>query len=194
MHGDFLAVRALAHSLTGPRDTALSLVAESQRRTDHVEIRVLCAFVQAILEMRAAKDATGTSAQPALTAALTETHATENYDAFVLAYRAYPPLLAEMAALDDASTTACRMRMPSADDRLAERAGLKTRQRPKVQSEGLTRREEEVLQLVRRGLSNREIAATLWIAESTAKVHVHNVLRKLGARTRTEAVSITSAD
>jgi LuxR family transcriptional regulator, maltose regulon positive regulatory protein len=194
MHGDFLAVRALAHSLTGPRDTALSLVAESQTRTDHVEIRVLCAFVQAILEMRAAKDAKRTSAQRALTSALTETHATENYDAFVLAYRAYPPLLAEMAALDDAITMACRMRMPSADARLAERAGLRARQRPKVQSEGLTRREEEVLQLVRRGLSNREIAATLWIAESTAKVHVHNVLRKLGARTRTEAVSMTSAD
>jgi LuxR family maltose regulon positive regulatory protein len=194
MHGDFLAVRALAHSLIGARKTALILADESQQRTDHVEIRVLCAFVQAVLEMQAAKDPAATSAQQALTSALTETHATENYDAFVLAYRAYPPLLAGVSLRDDKATTACRMRMPSADDRLAEKAGLRIRHGQKVRSEGLTPREEEVLQLVRRGLSNREIATTLWIAESTAKVHVHNVLRKLGARTRTEAVSMTSSD
>jgi ATP/maltotriose-dependent transcriptional regulator MalT len=194
MHGDFLAVRALAHSLTGARETALRLVTESKRSTDHVEIRVLCAFVHAVLEMRAAKDPTAVSAQRALKAALAETLATENYDAFVLAYRAYPPLLAGMAARDEANTAACVMRIPSADDRLAEKAGLRIRERHRTQGEGLTPREEEVLQLVRRGLSNRQIAATLWIAESTAKVHVHNVLRKLGARSRTEAVSMTSTD
>ena len=152
MHGDFLAVRALAHSLTGARATALSLVAESQKRTDHVEIRVLCAFIEAILEMRAPKEAGSPSAHEALTAALTDTHATENYDAFVLAYRAYPPLLAGMVVRDDASTTACRMHMPVADDRLAEKAGLRVPDRYRVQNEGLTPREEEVLQLVRRGL------------------------------------------
>jgi LuxR family maltose regulon positive regulatory protein len=193
LHGDFLAVRALAHSLTGRRDTALSLVDESQKTTDHVEIRVLCAFVVSILEIQAAKDPAATRAQKALSLALAEAHATENYDAFVLAYRAFPSLLAGMAIRDDASTNACRMRMPVADDRLAEKAGLRVRQRPTRATDGLTPREEEVLRLISRGLSNRQIAATLWIAESTAKVHVHNVLTKLGARSRTEAVSMSSA-
>jgi two-component system NarL family response regulator len=55
-------------------------------------------------------------------------------------------------------------------------------------------REREVLDLVRQGLSNREIAKTLWIAESTVKVHVHHILEKLGARSRTEAATLGLAE
>jgi DNA-binding NarL/FixJ family response regulator len=51
----------------------------------------------------------------------------------------------------------------------------------------LTPREREVLELVARGYTNREIAASLVIAEVTAKVHVRRVIRKLGVRSRTEA-------
>jgi DNA-binding NarL/FixJ family response regulator len=54
----------------------------------------------------------------------------------------------------------------------------------------LTRREREVLDFIRQGLSNKEIARALWIAESTVKVHVHHVLEKMGVRSRTEAVAI----
>jgi DNA-binding CsgD family transcriptional regulator len=51
----------------------------------------------------------------------------------------------------------------------------------------LTGREEEVLDLLRQGMSNREIAQILWIAPSTAKVHVRHIFEKLGVRSRTEA-------
>jgi LuxR family transcriptional regulator, maltose regulon positive regulatory protein len=51
----------------------------------------------------------------------------------------------------------------------------------------LTRREEEVLALVARGMRNREIARALFIEEVTVKVHVRNILRKLNLRSRTEA-------
>jgi DNA-binding CsgD family transcriptional regulator len=53
----------------------------------------------------------------------------------------------------------------------------------------LTPRELDVLRLVARGQSNRAIAASLAIGEGTVKYHVKNILRKLGARSRTEAVS-----
>jgi DNA-binding NarL/FixJ family response regulator len=53
----------------------------------------------------------------------------------------------------------------------------------------LTRREQEVFGLMCQGLANREIARTLWISESTVKVHVHHVLAKMGVRSRTEAVA-----
>jgi DNA-binding NarL/FixJ family response regulator len=57
-------------------------------------------------------------------------------------------------------------------------------------NESLTPRELEVLTLMGQGLSNGEIAGQLTIAPRTAKVHVQNILSKLGASNRTEAVSI----
>jgi NarL family two-component system response regulator LiaR len=56
--------------------------------------------------------------------------------------------------------------------------------------EPLTPRELEVLALMGKGASNNEIAAALAIAPRTTKVHVQNILGKLGATNRTEAVSI----
>lgn len=55
-------------------------------------------------------------------------------------------------------------------------------------SENLTPREEQALDLLAQGLSNKEIAAHLKISEHTAKFHVNSILGKLNARTRTEAV------
>ena len=51
----------------------------------------------------------------------------------------------------------------------------------------LTKRQREVLSLLARGLSNKEIARTLAIAEATTKIHMAALLRALGVRNRTEA-------
>ena len=53
-----------------------------------------------------------------------------------------------------------------------------------------TRRELEVLTLLRRGQSNKEIAASLYIAESTAKNHVHSILQKAHLRRRTQIFAL----
>jgi DNA-binding CsgD family transcriptional regulator len=55
---------------------------------------------------------------------------------------------------------------------------------------GLTSREGEVLDLVARGYTNRQIAATLVISVKTVSVHVSHILRKLGAPNRLEAAAI----
>ena len=52
----------------------------------------------------------------------------------------------------------------------------------------LTERETEVLSLVARGMSNRQIAAELFLALGTVKTHIHNIYGKLGVENRTQAV------
>ena len=56
----------------------------------------------------------------------------------------------------------------------------------------MTPREAEVLRLLAQGRTNRQIGAELYISEKTASVHVSNILGKLGATGRTEAVAIAA--
>ncbi len=62
------------------------------------------------------------------------------------------------------------------------------RRDPPVEAELLTPREHEVLQLLAQGLANKEIAHRLGVSDHTAKFHVNEILARLGAQSRTEAV------
>jgi DNA-binding NarL/FixJ family response regulator len=61
--------------------------------------------------------------------------------------------------------------------------------RPEAGDELLTERERAVLRLLSEGRSNREIGEALFISQSTAGVHVSNILRKLGVRGRLQAAA-----
>lgn len=58
----------------------------------------------------------------------------------------------------------------------------------KIKDLDISTREYEVLQKIAEGLSNKEIAASLFLSESTIKTHVSNLLVKLDAKRRTQAV------
>jgi len=76
------------------------------------------------------------------------------------------------------------------DSSLTERI-ISGRARPNgldAESDSLSEREMEVLQLLAKGLSNKEIGRALWIGETTVKTHVSHILRKLGQADRTQAV------
>jgi DNA-binding CsgD family transcriptional regulator len=75
---------------------------------------------------------------------------------------------------------------PDAVEAVLAAAGHRASRR-KSWSAGLTPREVEVLRLVARGRSNRDIAAELFIAEKTARNHVERVYAKLGVKNRTQA-------
>ncbi len=62
--------------------------------------------------------------------------------------------------------------------------------RARTSTPELTPREREVLALIRRGLTNRDIGAALALAPGTVKTHLRQILDKLGAMSRTEAVTI----
>ncbi|HEY2569963.1 MAG TPA: response regulator transcription factor [Solirubrobacteraceae bacterium] len=59
---------------------------------------------------------------------------------------------------------------------------------PATLPDDLTPREAEVLALIARGLSNREIAAELFVSEATVKTHINHVFSKINARDRAQAV------
>ncbi|HMJ33006.1 MAG TPA: AAA family ATPase [Baekduia sp.] len=91
------------------------------------------------------------------------------------------PLLAEAAALAEAlGLRALAGRIGALESPAATTTVL---------PDGLSSREVQVLGLVARGLSNREIGGTLMISEHTAANHIRNILRKTGCANRTQAAS-----
>lgn len=72
---------------------------------------------------------------------------------------------------------------------LAPAIALRLMDRMRAPSESLSRRELEVLQLVREGLSNAEIASRLFLSQATVKSHLVHIYTKLGVDSRTAAVA-----
>jgi DNA-binding NarL/FixJ family response regulator len=72
-------------------------------------------------------------------------------------------------------------------------AAARARPSPAAPPDDLTRREIEVLALIARGLSNKEIASQLFLTEATVKTHVNHVFGKTGSRTRAQAVAYANA-
>jgi DNA-binding NarL/FixJ family response regulator len=99
----------------------------------------------------------------------------------VTAYRAFPELL---TAVRDHPRVPAILRNAN-DTALARRFGIVLEE--PLTPETLSKREAEVLRLVSRGFSNKQIARELFISVATVKVHVHHILEKLGAHTRTQA-------
>ena len=59
---------------------------------------------------------------------------------------------------------------------------------------GLTRREQQLVEMIGRGFTNKEIAVTLGLSEQTIKNHIHRMLRKLGASDRLAAAEMCRTD
>jgi len=71
-------------------------------------------------------------------------------------------------------------------------SGEKSAEKPEANIEALTGKEEKILQLITDGMSNRQIAAAMFLAEGTVKNYVSRIMEKLHANTRT-ALAVMSA-
>ncbi|MEV6521661.1 response regulator transcription factor [Longispora sp. NPDC051575] len=91
---------------------------------------------------------------------------------------------AARAALAEAATIAADLGTAPLAARIADLLD------PPPAPHGLTDRERQVLVLVARGLSNRQVGRELGISQNTAGVHVSRILAKLGAASRTEAAAV----
>lgn len=81
---------------------------------------------------------------------------------------------------------------PEVARKLMERLAHLSREqrgRMRLETDGLTNREMDVLMELAQGATDREIAARFVVSEGTIKTHIHNILRKLGVRNRTQAVA-----
>jgi LuxR family transcriptional regulator, maltose regulon positive regulatory protein len=190
MEGDYLATHAFALACCGRTAEAQRLVEASEQVSSHLDARALRDFTRAV----ASHFETHVMSKELHVNALKTSCETGNYDAFVCAYRAFPLLLDNFAETTELDLRHLTTLVASLDPGLAAKAGLGATIRAFRAKEALTRREREVLDLIRQGLSNRQIAKMLWISESTVKVHVHHVLAKLDVRSRTEAAGLSLDD
>jgi len=182
MQAEYFAWWSLACALGKHPREATDLAARAEKMSSRIEVTGLVPWTTAVLAVQK-----GTSTR-AVMKAWSRALQTGNIDAFVSAYRACPdvlnPLVADQGRHDQLMTVLSRAR----DHRLAQARGLAIPPIPARDGLApLTRREQEVLDLVCQGLTNKEIGRTLYITESTAKAHVRKICTKFGVRSRTEA-------
>jgi DNA-binding NarL/FixJ family response regulator len=185
--GEYFASRALALAAAGHQDSALAEARAADSMTLAVEARGLSAFARAIVNCQRQSPDERAFVEEAYARAAS----TNNVDGLVVAYRAHPPLLGKIWAYAEQKDFLLESVEQARDGSLARAAQLPVSIK-RGGTGGLSPREEEILDLVRQGLTNAEIAQALYVSVSTVKVHIRHIFEKLGVRTRTEAVAVTS--
>jgi DNA-binding NarL/FixJ family response regulator len=180
MRGELLATRALALACGSDPNHAQELAAEAASLTRTVEVPTLHKCINAIVASRTGSPST----KDEILATIALVRESRYVDGLITAYRGYPELSRLLASEKDHAGWLHELMSQAGDVELIQVAGLGTRQGANY----LSPREAEVFALMRLGFSNKRIGAELFISESTTKVHVHRILEKLGAATRTEAV------
>jgi LuxR family maltose regulon positive regulatory protein len=177
--GEFLAWQALFHASHREPDRAETLAMDARVASRAVETKVLSRLAEAIVALeRNDWDAAGARLQFVIDSRI--------WDPVVIGMRAAPAVGEFIAGETRWRGWLQRLLSASSDSSLANRLGLRVPRAAKGAA-GLTPRESEVHDLLAQGLTNEEIARSLYISLSTTKVHVKHIYEKLGVRSRLEA-------
>jgi DNA-binding NarL/FixJ family response regulator len=183
---ELLAYRAVVDAARGDLDAATAALEEGATEAVYGATIGVRKFAAAIVELRNDSDRAPTAALTAMQFAI----ARGFIDGAVSACRAYPELARHAATQDaDSASQLAEIFRRTRDSDLGRRAGL-TMPRELHRNEGLSVREREVYEHLIQGRTNREIAAALFISESTTKVHVRHIFEKLGVHSRAEAARL----
>jgi len=183
---ELVATRALALACDGQTVEAKQASARSRTMSSAAEPRLLAKLAVAVAETSEA----GEEASAFVADAFGDVVRSGNVDAFVTAYRGYPALLSQVRPDHELHAQLATILSNANDLKLALPTFPHIGSSLAATDSLLSRREREVLGLVSQGLRNREIGQQLFISEVTVKAHVRNIMRKLGARSRTHAVSL----
>jgi LuxR family maltose regulon positive regulatory protein len=183
MLAEYRATRALVVAVSGDSTTACTAAAEALSLSRAVEVQTFSAMARAIAALHEGAD------KEVIIEEVRTCGSLQTWDAFVCGIRSCPQLLHRLVddpelRIDIANVLSC-----SNDVDLAKGAGLHVGVGRRRTNARLSPREREVWELLRQGLTNKQIARALFISEATAKVHVQRVMTKLDAHTRTEAAS-----
>ncbi|MFN2469418.1 MAG: response regulator transcription factor [Gaiellaceae bacterium] len=180
IRGEYISSLALARACAGDVGQARELRRFAAAVTTSLETATLVAWVDAILALRLNPTNYRASVE-----AFRASQASGYLDFFVCAYRGFPPINAAVLREPTLESAVRDIRARAGDARTTS-DGLWTRGHDGSPNP-LSPREQEVLDLIAAGSTNREIAQALFLSESTVKVHVRHILDKLGVRSRTEA-------
>jgi len=178
------------------REPDLQVVGEASSATEALAVVERCrpAIVLLDIKLSPASDHEGldlcaqlTKRHPALRVLVLSTFVDDALVVSAIEHGACGYVVKDVDALELVRSIRLVARSGSAFDSRSAAAMVRSIRSPQPQSL-LTERERSVLRLVASGLSNRGIGARLYLSETTVKFHVRNIVRKLGATSRAEAV------
>jgi ATP/maltotriose-dependent transcriptional regulator MalT len=186
IQGEVHCYRALLGAALGDLSMARIELAKGRRFSGFVESAALAEVAEIAIKLEAGAKADGAHKLERLIVK-------GDADAVVLGSRVYPRLVELCLANESLRLSFAQLLARSRDQDLARRAGLPIPRELRPRGP-LSAREREVYDLLVQGRANHEIAETLFISESTTKVHVRHIFEKLGVHSRAEAARLAARE